>query len=199
MRNDLFDAAFRAHPDVLDRLHDDLVDRAALAGSLDVAYRTVDSPLGGLLVAVTPAGVTRIAFDLEGHDAVLDELSMRISPRVLEDRRRLDPVATELDEYFSGRRRRFDVPVDLCLAHGFRHDVLEHLRTIPFGTTASYADIARAAGSAGAVRATGTACATNPVPIVVPCHRVVRADGSIGNYRGGTEAKRWLLELEAAA
>ncbi len=91
------------------------------------------------------------------------------------------------------------MPVDLCLAHGFRHDVLEQLRTIPFGTTVSYADIARAAGSAGAVRATGTASATNPVPVVVPCHRVVRADGSIGNYRGGTEAKRWLLELEAAA
>ena len=150
-------------------------------------------------MAVTPAGVTRIAFDLEGHDAVLDELSLRISPRVLEDRRRLDPVATELDEYFSGRRRRFDVPVDLVWLTAFATMSSSSLRTIPFGTTASYADIARAAGSARAVRATGTACATNPVPVIVPCHRVVRADGSIGNYRGGTEAKRWLLELEAAA
>ena len=199
MTGEPLDAAFRTDAAVLDGLHDDLTARAAAAGLLDVAFRTVDGPLGELLVAVTPTGLVRVAFEREGHDAALDELARQLGPRILHDRRRLDPVATELDEYFTGKRRHFDVPVDLSLARGFRHDVLEQLRTIPFGATASYAEIARAAGSARAVRATGTACATNPVPVVVPCHRVVRSDGALGNYRGGPAAKRWLLDLEAAA
>ena len=199
MSRDPLDGAFAVDAALLVQLHAELASRAGAAGLLDVAYRTVDSPLGPLLVAATPVGVVRIAFGLEDHEQVLVELCQRISPRVLHDRRTLDPVAGELDEYFAGRRRHFDVPVDLTLAHGFRHDVLEQLRLIPFGTTASYAVVARAAGSAGAVRATGTACATNPIPIVVPCHRVVRSDGTMGNYRGGTDAKRWLLDMEAAA
>ncbi len=164
--------------------------RAERDGLLDVAYRTVDSPLGPLLLAATTAGLVRVAFEGEGHDAVLAALAGAVSPRVLPPRRRLDATARQLDEYFAGRRRAFDVPVDLRLAHGFRRDVLVHLRDIPYGTTESYAIVARAAGSPNAVRAAGTACATNPVPLVVPCHRVVRSDGSIGQYRGGVEAKR---------
>jgi methylated-DNA-[protein]-cysteine S-methyltransferase len=182
----------------LDRLHHVLADRAERAGVLDVAYRTMASPLGDLLLAATTDGLVRVAFAREDHDTVLETLATLVSPRVLRAPARLDLVARELDEYFAGVRRSFDVPVDLRLAAGFRRAVLAHLRTIPFGTTESYAAVARAAGSPNAVRAVGTACATNPVPLVVPCHRVVRSDGTIGQYRGGVEAKRTLLALEAA-
>ena len=168
------------------------------AGLLDVAYRTVDSPLGPLLLAATVDGVVRVAFAAEDHDEVLARLAADVSPRILRYPARLDDAARQLDEYFAGRRRGFDVPVDLRLAHGFRRDVLAHLREIPFGATESYATVARAAGSPKAVRAVGTACATNPIPLVVPCHRVVRSDGTIGQYRGGVEAKRTLLALESA-
>lgn len=180
------------------RLRADLAGRADAAELLDVAYQQVDSPLGSLLLAATTTGVVRIAFGGEGHDAVLDELAVTVSPRLLHAPARLAALARELDEYFAGNRRSFDVPVDLRLSSGFRRVVLTHLRDIPFGTTESYATVARAAGSPNAVRAAGTACATNPVPLVVPCHRVVRTDGSIGQYRGGAEAKRVLLALEAA-
>jgi methylated-DNA-[protein]-cysteine S-methyltransferase len=191
--------AFLPDPAMLSRLHDGLVARSTEAGLLDIAYRTVDGPLGSLLVAATQVGLVRVAFQDEDHDAVLAALAADIGPRILHDARRLDAVAAQLDDYFAARRRRFDVPIDLRLARGFRRDVLEQLRLIPFGTTASYTDVARAAGSARAVRAVGTACATNPVPVVVPCHRVVRSDGAIGAYRGGVEAKRWLLDLEHVA
>jgi methylated-DNA-[protein]-cysteine S-methyltransferase len=182
----------------LDHLHDDLVARAAGIDLLDVSYRTVDSPVGPLLLAATPVGLVRVAFQLEGHDAVLDELAADVSPRILRAPSRLDDVARQLDEYFSGARHRFDVAVDLQLAHGFRRTVLDHLRDIAYGTTASYASVAAASGSPAAVRAVGSACAHNPVPVIVPCHRVVRSDGTIGQYLGGTEAKRLLLDLEAA-
>jgi methylated-DNA-[protein]-cysteine S-methyltransferase len=181
------------------RLHADLARRAEREGLLDVAYRTVDSPLGPLLLAATPEGLVRVAFADEGHDAVLDALATAVSPRVLAAPARLDVVARQLEDYFAGRRRTFDVPVDLQLATGFRRLVLQHLREIPFGATESYAVVARAVGSPNAVRAAGSACATNPVPVVVPCHRVVRSDGSIGQYRGGIAAKQTLLALEAAA
>ena len=167
-------------------------------GLLDVAYRTVDSPVGTLLLAATPAGVVRVAFDREDHDAVLSRLADDISPRILEAPARLDAVAAQLDDYFAGHRRTFDVPLDLRLASGFRRTVLEHLGDIAFGTTASYAAVAAAAGNPRAVRAVGTACARNPLPLVVPCHRVVRSDGAIGQYLGGVEAKLALLALEAA-
>lgn len=176
-----------------------LADGAGEAGLLDVGYRVVDSPVGDLLVAVTDAGVVRVAFESEGHDAVLDRLAQRVGPRVLRSERRTDAVAREIVEYFEGRRRRFDVPVDLRLVSGFRRSVIAHLPDIAYGSTASYAGVARAAGNPAAVRAVGTACGHNPVPIVVPCHRVVRSDGSLGGYLGGPEAKRWLLELEGAA
>jgi methylated-DNA-[protein]-cysteine S-methyltransferase len=183
---------------VLARLRARLVEDADRDGLLDVSYRTADSPLGPLLLAATPAGLVRVAFEGEGHDAVLAELASAVSPRILRSHRTVDAVARQLDEYFTGRRRRFDVPVDLQLARGFRRSVLLHLREIPYGSTESYATVARASGSPAAVRAVGSACATNPVPLVVPCHRVVRSDGTIGQYRGGTEAKRTLLAMEAA-
>jgi methylated-DNA-[protein]-cysteine S-methyltransferase len=181
------------------RLHDRLAAAAAQSGILDVAYRTLDTPLGTLLLAATEKGLVRVAYPREGHDQVLEQLAARISPRVLRAPSRLDPAAREIEEYFAGRRRRFDLPLDLRLASGFRREVLTHLPEIGYGTTASYAAVAAAAGNPKAVRAVGTACATNPVPLVLPCHRVVRSDGSLGQYAGGVEAKRALLTLEAAA
>lgn len=183
----------------LARLTAALSSRALLEGTLDVRHRTVDSPVGTLLVAATPRGVARVAFAHEGFDAVVDDLARRLGPRVLPAGSTLDDVARELDDFFAGRRDHFDVAADLALARGFRRDVLDRLREIPYGATRSYAGVAAAAGSPGAVRAVGTACATNPVPILVPCHRVVRSDGTSGAYRGGAEAKQWLLAMESAA
>jgi methylated-DNA-[protein]-cysteine S-methyltransferase len=180
-----------------DRLRVRLADQADRDGLLDLSYRTMDSPLGPLLLAATPGGLVRVAFERENHDAVLTELASAISPRILRSPRGVDTVARQLDEYFAGRRRRFEVPVDLQLARGFRRPVLVHQQEIPYGSTESYTVVARAAGSPAAVRAVGSACATNPVPLVVPCHRVVRSDGTIGQYRGGTEAKHTLLAMEA--
>ena len=180
------------------RLLDRLVAEADRRELLDVSYRTTDSPVGRLLLAATSAGLVRIAFDCEGHDTVLARLAAEISPRILRSPGRLDDVARQLDEYFAGRRRHFEVAIDLRLARGFRRKVLDHLCEIAYGTTASYATVAAASGSPAAVRAVGTACAHNPVPVVIPCHRVVRSDGTIGQYLGGTDAKHTLLALEAA-
>lgn len=176
-----------------------LAEDAEADGVLDVAYRTVDSPYGELLVAATPLGVVRVAFEREGHDTVLAELAARISPRILRTGIRTDEAARQLDEYFAGTRRAFELPVDLRLVDGFRRTVVSHLPDIGYGSTASYAALAAAVGSPKAVRAVGSACANNPVPVVVPCHRVVRSDGSIGQYLGGAEVKAALLELESAA
>jgi methylated-DNA-[protein]-cysteine S-methyltransferase len=188
---------FPIDQDHLKRLHARL-ERDAQAGDLlDIAYRTVDSAVGPLLLAATPLGLLRVAFASEGHDNVLQNLSARVSPRVLEAPTRLDPVARQLEEFFTGRRQSFDVALDWSLSHGFRRTVLEHLNTdIGYGTTTSYATLARLSGSPKAVRAVGTACATNPIPIVVPCHRVIRSDGAVGAYRGGPAAKSALLDLE---
>lgn len=192
-----------AHSGVLDGevtvLHDRLVERASATGSLDVGYRIVDSPVGHLLLAATDLGLTRLAFESEDHERVLDMLAERIGSRILRDDKRFDELTRELDDYFEGRRHVFDIPVDLRLAHGFRLEVLRHLRDIPYGHTESYAQVAASAGNPKAVRAVGSACATNPVPIVVPCHRVVRSDGGLGGYLGGTAAKRLLLDVESAA
>ncbi len=179
-------------------LRDRLGQRADAEDLLDVAHRTVDSPFGPLLVAATPLGLVRVAFEREGHDAVLRDLAAAISPRVLESPLRTDAVARQLGEYFDGQRHEFDLPVDLQLVHGFRHAVIAHLQEIPYGATESYATVARAAGSAAAVRAVGSACGHNPVPVVVPCHRVIRSDGSFGQYRGGAEMKAALLAMEGA-
>lgn len=165
--------------------------------ALTVSYRTVDSPLGPLLLAATPTGVVRVAFPCEDHDRVLTILAERISRRVLPDPRPLDGAACQLDGFFAGSRRSFDAPVDLRLAYGFRLSVLDHLRSIPYGMTESYSMVAAAVGNPAAVRAVGSACANNPIPLIVPCHRVVRRDGTIGQFGGGTAAKRLLLALEA--
>jgi methylated-DNA-[protein]-cysteine S-methyltransferase len=176
-----------------------LADEAARDGILDVAYRTIDTPVGELLLAATERGLVRVAYPAEGHDAVLSALARQVSPRVLQAPARLDAAARELDEYFAQARRAFGLSLDLRLAHGFRRIVLDHLKEIGYGTTASYGAVATASGRPAAVRAVGTACARNPLPVVIPCHRVVRSDGSIGQYVGGAGAKRALLDLEAAA
>ena len=179
-------------------LHARLAERAAADGVLDVAYRTLDTPVGTLLLAATKAGLIRVAYPIEGHDQVLQALAARVSPRILNAPRRLDPAAREIDEYFAGQRRAFDLPLDYRLATGFRRQVLGHLPGIGYGTTASYAAVAAAVGSPRAFRAVGTACATNPLPIVVPCHRVLHSGGGIGGYTGGLERKRLLLGVEGA-
>jgi methylated-DNA-[protein]-cysteine S-methyltransferase len=183
----------------LTRLRDRLGRAAESEGLLDVAYTTIDSPVGTLLLAATSHGLVRVAYDIEDHDQVLDTLSRRISPRVLRAPRRLDPAARELEEYFGGRRRVFDLPLDLSLSAGFRQLVQRHLPEIGYGQTRTYGQVAELVGSPRAVRAVGTACATNPLPVVVPCHRVLRADGAVGGYIGGADAKKALLRLEAAA
>lgn len=185
-------------PATLDRLHARLEREATADGTLDVAYRVVGSPIGDLLLAATPRGLVRVAFAVEDHDRVLDALALRLSPRVLRAPGRLDAVVRQLDEYFAGSRQAFDLPLDLGPVHGFRLRVLDQLSRIGFGATRSYAEVAVAAGSPRAVRAVGTACATNPLPVVVPCHRVLRSDGSLGGYLGGLDAKRELLALECA-
>lgn len=192
-------AAYLDTDDDLRRLRERLAATAANEGVLDVAYRTVDSPVGPLLLAATERGLVRVAYASEDHDTVLQHLSDRISPRVLHAPARLDTTAHELQEYFAGGRRTFDVALDWRLSSGFRSAVLHRLPDIGYGHTASYAAVAQLAGNPKAVRAVGSACATNPLPVVVPCHRVVRSDGSMGGYLGGTEAKRTLLALESVA
>jgi methylated-DNA-[protein]-cysteine S-methyltransferase len=174
-----------------------LAARAGAEGLLDVAYGWVDSPVGSLLVAGTPAGVVRVAFDNEATDEVLVDLATRISPRLLEANRPLDPVRRQLDEYFSGRRTRFQLELDWQLSTGFRRQVLAATALIPYGHTGTYRSVATAAGSANAVRAAGTALATNPLPIIVPCHRVLRSDGTLGGYGGGPQRKEFLLSAES--
>lgn len=191
--------AFPDTPDHLGRLHDRLAAAAQQDDILDVAYRTLDTPVGPLLLAATGQGLVRVAYASEDHDAVLQVLAQRISPRILRVPARLETVARELEEYFAGRRQAFDVPLDWRLSAGFRRTVLNHLAAdVGYGRTASYAAVAQLAGNPKAVRAVGSACATNPLPVVVPCHRVVRTDGGMGGYLGGLDAKRTLLTLEAA-
>jgi methylated-DNA-[protein]-cysteine S-methyltransferase len=180
----------------LDRLRVALAARADSSGVLDVAYRYLDTPVGRLLLAATPSGLVRVAYAREDHDAVLAALAGSISPRVLEAPARLDAAARQLDEYFAHRRTAIDLPLDLQLRRGFRLLVLERLRDVPYGSTVSYGSLAAVAGNPRASRAVGTACATNPLPVVIPCHRVVRGDGTPGGYVGGAAAKHTLLELE---
>lgn len=181
----------------LARLHQRLERAAQDADLLDVAYRTLDTAVGRLLLATTSIGLVRVAF-LDVDADALEQLAQRISPRILHAPARLDVAATEIDEYLAGRRTGFDLPLDLRLAGGFRRQVIEQLREIGYGCRESYASVAAAVGNPRAVRAVGSACARNPLPLVIPCHRVVRTDGSIGQYAGGMAAKATLLELEAA-
>lgn len=189
----------RIQTGVLQQLHDRLVTDASAAGVLDLAYRTLDTPIGVLLVAATDTGLVRVAFAREGLDDVLVTLAARISPRILHAPQRLEDVAQQLDEYFAGRRTTFDLPLDHRLSDGFRMKVHQYLPHIRFGHTMTYKQVAEQVGNPNAVRAVGTACATNPLPVVVPCHRVLRSDGTVGGYLGGTDAKRSLLDLERAA
>jgi methylated-DNA-[protein]-cysteine S-methyltransferase len=182
--------------DTWEQLQARLVERAQRDGLLDVAYARVDSPLGRLLVAATAAGIVRLAYENEAADAVLDELAVRVSPRLLEAPARLDGARRQLEQYFSGERTRFDLPLDWALSGGFRRRVLEATVGIHYGATATYRTVATRAGSPRAVRAAGSALATNPIPLLVPCHRVVRSDGGLGGYRGGLGRKAELLRLE---
>lgn len=188
----------------LDRAVQGLLARAERDGLIDVAYAHVDSPFGDLIVARTDRGVVQVALPTHGgskqsEDDVLEHLAKLVSPRVLESPSRLDLERRELDEYFEGRRENFDVPVDWSLTpKGFRNRALHAVARIPYGRTKTYAEIAKAAGNPRAFRAAGTACGHNPVPLIVPCHRVVQSGGGIGNYGGGPEMKRALLDLEGA-
>jgi methylated-DNA-[protein]-cysteine S-methyltransferase len=183
----------------LPSLHARLEVSAQRAGILDVAYTTIDTPIGSLLLATTGRGLIRVGFEREGHDGVLDSLAATVSPRILRAPRRLDPATRQLGEYFAGKRTAFDLPLDFSLSHGFRQTVQRNLLRIEYGHTLSYRDVAELVGSPRAVRAVGSACATNPLPVVVPCHRVVRSDGTLGGYGGGLEVKMALLTLEHAA
>jgi methylated-DNA-[protein]-cysteine S-methyltransferase len=177
----------------------ELSDRAEAEGLLDVAYTSVDSPLGPLVVAATPKGLVRVSYsEFRGEDEVLEELARRVSPRVLEAPARLDPVRRELDEYFEGRREDFDVPIDWSYLAGFTREVLRATARIGFGEVSTYAGVAAEAGSPRAVRAAGNALGANPMPVVVPCHRVLRTGGTLGGYTGGIERKEFLLRLEGA-
>ena len=194
----MFAAISTDEPETMTRLHDQLVAAADAEQLLDVAYRSVDSPVGTLLLAATDQGLVRVAYQVEHHDQVLQSLAQRVSPRILHAPRRLDQVARQLAEYFEGERREFVLPLDFRLAHGFRREVLGRLRMINYGRTESYSQVAAATGHPRAVRAVGTACATNPLPVIVPCHRVLRSDGKLGGYIGGLQIKAALLSLEAA-
>jgi methylated-DNA-[protein]-cysteine S-methyltransferase len=175
----------------------DLGEAAATAGLLDVAYATLDSPLGTLLLARTDRGLVRLAYvDFEGEDEVVAELASRISPRVLAVPRRLDEVRRELDQYFTGVRHEFEVPIDWRLTHGFGRRVLRATARIPYGGVSSYKQVAAAAGSSRGSRAAGNALGANPIPIVVPCHRVLHSGGGLGGYTGGVERKQLLLAVE---
>jgi methylated-DNA-[protein]-cysteine S-methyltransferase len=175
-----------------------LIERAERDGLLDVAYATLDSPFGELTVAGTERGVVRLALPRSDREELLDQLAAEISPRMLEAPARLDAVRRELDDYFEGRLVDFSVPVDWRLSRGFRSKVLHAVARIPYGQTRSYGEVAARAGNPRAFRAAGTACGANPVPLIVPCHRVVQAGGAIGNYGGGPEMKEALLKLEGA-
>jgi methylated-DNA-[protein]-cysteine S-methyltransferase len=187
-------------PAAWERMRRDLAGAAERSGLIDVAFERHDSPLGVIIVGATRDGLVRVGLPAQDEDAVLEQLAERISPRVLHaSRDSLTQTRRELDEYFGGSRQTFGVPLDWRLSSGFRREVLRATAEIPYGSTASYRDVATRAGSPNAVRAAGTALATNPLPIVVPCHRVLRTGGGLGGYGGGPQAKAALLHLEGAA
>ncbi len=173
------------------------LERADAEKLVDVAVTTMDSPVGTLLLIATPKGIVRIAFETENRDDVLGEVAEHVSPRILEAPRRLDPLRRELDRYFAGKLRDFDVPIDWTLTGDFARRVLRRTARIPYGSVASYGEVAMDVGTPRGARAVGNALGSNPIPVVVPCHRVVRTGGAIGGYGGGLPRKRWLLALEA--
>jgi methylated-DNA-[protein]-cysteine S-methyltransferase len=173
-----------------------LAERASEEGLLDVAYTTTDSPFGRLLLARTPRGLVRVGLPNQDSDELLSDLALRVSPRVMEAPQQLDEARRELDLYFEGRLDSFDLPLDWQLSEGFRLRVLHAIAAIPYGETRTYTEMATRAGNDRAVRAAGTACGRNPLPLVVPCHRVLRSGGALGGYGGGLAMKQGLLELE---
>jgi methylated-DNA-[protein]-cysteine S-methyltransferase len=175
-----------------------LATRALGEGLADIAYGTVDSPFGPLTAATTDQGLVRLAFPEESPDEVLERLAHKLSPRILEAPNRFEQVRRELDEYFSGQRRDFDVPLDRVLMSAFAKKVLAATSAIPYGNVSTYNEMATAAGSPRGSRAAGNALGSNPIPVIVPCHRVLRTGGNLGGYGGGLDRKRWLLELEGA-
>jgi len=176
-----------------------LAQRAEAEGLLDVAYAEVDSPIGRLLVASTPKGVVRLSFPGEDEEDVLEQLAAGLSPRVLEAPAKLDDVRRELDQYFEGRLHRFTAKLDWTLTgQGFRHEVLKHTAKIPYGRTSTYMEMATKAGNRKAYRAAGNALGSNPIPVIVPCHRVLATGGGLGGYGGGLDVKERLLRLERA-
>ncbi|HKJ35450.1 MAG TPA: methylated-DNA--[protein]-cysteine S-methyltransferase [Solirubrobacterales bacterium] len=186
-------------PEITDRLGAALARRAEKEGLVEVAYAEIDSPIGTLLAATTERGLIRVGWESSDHEDILEGLARAVGPRVLEAPSRLDPLKRELDEYFDGDRRRFEVPLDWSLTSGFVRDVLTETARIPFGETRTYAEVAAAAGSPRAFRAAGSALGANPIPVVVPCHRVLRKGGALGGYGGGLPVKRKLLEVEGVA
>ncbi len=172
--------------------------RIAAEGLADITYAPVDSPFGTLLAASTSRGLVRLAFPEEDVDTVLERLARRISPRIVESAAPLEPLRRELDEYFGGTRREFEMPLDWTLIAPFGQRVLRITWDIPYGGVLTYAEVAADAGSPRGSRAAGNALGSNPIPIVIPCHRVLRTGGALGGYGGGLERKRWLLELEGA-
>lgn len=175
-----------------------LAERADAEGLLDVSYANLESPFGPLLIAATPRGLVRVNLPTQDAGKALDELAAKVSPRVLEAPAKLDRARRELDLYFEGKLTEFDLPIDWRLTGGFRGKVQRAIERIPYGQTRTYTEMARRAGNERAVRAAGTACGTNPIPIVVPCHRVLRAGGELGGYGGGLPMKEALLKLEGA-
>jgi methylated-DNA-[protein]-cysteine S-methyltransferase len=173
-----------------------LAERAGAEGLLDVAYTTADSPFGPLLLATTPRGLVRVGLPSQDADELLLDLAERVSPRVLEAPTQLDATRRELDLYFEGKLTEFDLPLDWRLSKDFRRRVLRAIARIPYGETRSYTEMAKRAGNERAVRAAGSACGSNPLPLVVPCHRVLRVGGALGGYGGGLPMKEGLLRLE---
>jgi methylated-DNA-[protein]-cysteine S-methyltransferase len=200
--SDSVEAALRglraADADAAERAARRLAERAAAEGLADISYGPVDSPFGTLLVASTKRGVVRLAFPEEPAESVLERLAAHLSPRIVEAPAQLDPLRRELEEYFAGGRRSFQTPLDWSLIGPFAQRVLRATAAIPFGGVLSYAEVAAEAGSPRGSRAAGNALGSNPIPIVIPCHRVLRTGGALGGYGGGIERKRWLLQLEGA-
>jgi methylated-DNA-[protein]-cysteine S-methyltransferase len=186
----------RSYAEAAARAAQVMARRAAAGGLVDVAYAETESPFGTLLVASTPRGLVRLAYPDESRDEVLEDLARKVSPRLLETPERLLDVRRQLDEYFDGHRTGFELEVDWALSHGFVRRVLRATARIPYGEVGTYRVVAGRAGNVRAVRAAGNALGSNPLPIVVPCHRVVRTDGSLGGYTGGVERKEFLLQLE---
>jgi methylated-DNA-[protein]-cysteine S-methyltransferase len=181
-----------------DALTASMAQRADRAGLLDVAYAETDSPIGELIIFVTPRGLVRVKYADEPIEGVLAEVAARVSPRILRAPSRTDDARRELDAYFALRRRDFDLPIDWSLVRGFAAGILRQTARIPFGKVRSYGQVAAQAGSPRAARAAGNALGSNPIPIVVPCHRVLHADGGLGGYSGGLDRKRYLLALEGS-